>query len=624
MSSQITTAPLARALAVALILASAGCASVSPELARTQSHGLAAEHVGRAAAIDAEAHRQHLLAAPLGRDSAVALALAYNPQLRITCSRLGIGAAEAFEASRLVNPSLSLARRSGSEGVQRSRSLGLNVAGLLLLPHSRRLARLDFEALQLEVAARIVGTARATEAAWYRHVAAEQAAALAEAVAEAAGASAELAERFHTAGNISRLALVRERAAAGEARVAALQARASVLATRTELSAQMGLGGEDAQHWQAPTTLPLPPTVEPALDTLLVQAQNNRLDLAAARLQVELLTDAKRIGRRWRWLGALGLDYEWEREPDGARMRGPELSLELPIFQQGQAGLLRAEARLQRGEAELAERTLAVELGVIEAHGRLLGQRAIIETYASGIVPDRAEAVSRELERYNFMLIGAFELLSAKQSEFQAYAGWIEAVRDYWLARTDLAHAAGSALPAEPANGAQTPELQRLIRPGGSGHEQHQHGDAAADDPHAAHRGEVSADPHAAHRRSGTADPHAAHRAAAAAEATAADPHAQHRTQAAPADPHAEHRRAADAEALAPDPHAAHRRAAEAADAEAAKTQADADTDADAAPEAKRDDPHRHHREARHAERDPHAGHEHRPQHPNRSEGDSA
>ncbi|WP_395790559.1 TolC family protein [Aquimonas sp.] len=602
MSSQVITAPLARTLAAALILTSAGCASVSPELARTQSRGHAAEHVGPAATIEAAAHRQRLLAAPLDRDSAVALALAFNPQMRITWSRLGIGAADAFEASRLANPSLSFARRSGSEGVQRSRSLGLNVAGVLLLPHSRRLARLDFEALQLEVAARIVDTARETEAAWYRHVAAEQAAALAEAVAEAAGASAELAERFHTAGNISRLALVRERAAAGEARVAALQARAAALATRTELSAQMGLGGEDTQRWRAPTTLPLPPADEPALDALLVQAQNNRLDLVAARLQVELLADAKLVGRRWRWLGALELDYEWEREPDGARMRGPELSLELPVFQQGQAGLLRAEARLQRGEAELAERALAVELGVIEAHGRLLGQRAIIETYASSIVPDRAEAVSRELERYNFMLIGAFELLSAKQSEFQAYAGWIEAVRDYWLARTDLAHAAGSALPAEPADGAHTPELQPLIRPGGSGHEQHQNGNAAADDPHAAHR------------------------AAAAAEAKAADPHAHHRTPAAPADPHAAHRRAAEADAPAPDPHAAHRRAAEAAaaetDAEAAKTNADAD--ADAKPEAKHDDPHRHHHATPEAERDPHAGHEQHPQHPNRSEGDRA
>ena len=257
----------------------------------------------------------------------------------------------------------------------------------------------------------------------------------------------------------------------------------------------MGLGGEDARRWQAPAQLPLPVLQEPALETLLAQADQARLDLAAARLQVDILADGQRLARGWRWLGGIELEYEWEREPDGGRMRGPGLSLELPIFQQGQARVLRADARLERGRAELAERELAVELGVREAHARVEALREIVSTYAAGIVPDRAEAVERQLERYNFMLIGAFELLEAKQAEYRAYDGWIHAVRDYWLARTDLAHAAGVRLPGATPNDGQTPDLRPIIAPGegADGHEHHRghdgHGDGHGHGHHHGHDG---------------------------------------------------------------------------------------------------------------------------------------
>lgn len=491
-------------LAFALLPLLAACASFSPQRAGDEAREHAAEAIGPAAGIDATAHRDHLLAAPLSQDSAVALAMAYNPRLRMTWSRLGVGAAEAFEASRLANPHLSFSRLSGEEGVQRTLSLGLGLADLLLLPQRSRLARRDFEALRLEVAARAVDVARDTEAAWYRHVAAEQAATLKAAIAEAAGASAELAERFHAAGNISRLQLLRERAAAAEAQVAATEARAEAIASRRELNALMGLGGEDARRWQTPEQLPLPVMQEPALEALLAQADQARLDLAAARLQVGILSDGQRLERGWRWLGGIELDYEWEREPDGSRMRGPGLKLELPLFQQGQARVLRADARLARAQAELAERELAVELGVREAHARVEALREIVATYAAGIVPDRAEAVERELERYNFMLIGAFELLEAKQAEYRAYEGWIHAVRDYWLARTELAHAAGVRLPgATPADG-QTPDLRPILTPGEDAeeHEHHHHHGSldAPGSPHAAGGGMQDRTPQPASR----------------------------------------------------------------------------------------------------------------------------
>ena len=44
------------------------------------------------------------------------------------------------------------------------------------------------------------------------------------------------------------------------------------------------------------------------------------------------------------------------------------------------------------------------------------------------------------------MLMGAYELLLAKQSEIGAYRDDIDAVRDYWIARSDLERAVGGRL----------------------------------------------------------------------------------------------------------------------------------------------------------------------------------
>ena len=41
------------------------------------------------------------------------------------------------------------------------------------------------------------------------------------------------------------------------------------------------------------------------------------------------------------------------------------------------------------------------------------------------------------------MLLGVYQLIQAKQAEFDAYREYIEALRDYWIARSDLERAVG-------------------------------------------------------------------------------------------------------------------------------------------------------------------------------------
>src|SRR3546814_14294844 len=50
----------------------------------------------------------------------------------------------------------------------------------------------------------------------------------------------------------------------------------------------------------------------------------------------------------------------------------------------------------------------------------------------------------------NYMLVDVFELLSVRQQGFAAYGAYIDALRDYWIARAALARAVGRRLPSTP------------------------------------------------------------------------------------------------------------------------------------------------------------------------------
>src|SRR3546814_5539821 len=48
------------------------------------------------------------------------------------------------------------------------------------------------------------------------------------------------------------------------------------------------------------------------------------------------------------------------------------------------------------------------------------------------------------------MLVDVFELLAVRQQGFAAYGAYIDALRDYWIARAALARAVGRRLPSTP------------------------------------------------------------------------------------------------------------------------------------------------------------------------------
>ncbi len=523
------------ATAAALAVALAGCASLPGERGYADTSALVATRRGVAPRWmpTAPDTPPELPTEPITVDQSVRLAFFNNPRIREEYARLGLGRAELDDARRIANPSFGYSHLHArdADGSQITRSVSLSITDLLLLSARKRFATGELDRLQKAVAGALLELATEVETAWYQAVGAQQIAAMRALVAQAAGHSAELAQRFFDAGNINRLQLEQEYAAASSARIEAVRASADALRTRIELAALIGLPA--FADWTTATQLAAPPENTLTADALVPLALDQRLDLAAARQSVALREDALGVTRRWRWLGAVEVGYERESELDGEILRGPSLALELPIFNQGQGAVARADAELLQARAQLDALALGVRNTAHLGIERLRATRDISERYRTELVPRREAIVARTQEQVNFMLMGVFELLLAKQQEYDAYQEYLEAVRDYWIARSELRGAVGGRLPddgqaLEPTLGVEA-VLPRAAAPA-MDHSMHGGADAAS--------------------KSAVADPHAGHRMTAPKTKTqqVPDPHAEHTmptpaTQPAPTppDPHAGH-----------------------------------------------------------------------------------
>ena len=72
--------------------------------------------------------------------------------------------------------------------------------------------------------------------------------------------------------------------------------------------------------------------------------------------------------------------------------------------------------------------------------------RQLVDQYRTVLVPLRERIVTLSQQEFEAMLLGVYQLILAKQSEVNTYREYIEAVRDYWLARGDLERTVGGRL----------------------------------------------------------------------------------------------------------------------------------------------------------------------------------
>lgn len=469
----------ARNLCVLLSLSVVGCAGLPQDWGRAEVAAATAIRGQALPVDDPQTLSQQLLEQPLTPQAAITLALIHNPSMQQTTARLGFAAAAVYDAARLANPVLSLSRLFSSDPAATSAVIGVGISfsfiDALLIPARSRYAAAEFQTVKMDVAAAVLQLAATVETSYFQLAAAEQNLVILSKQAEAAAASARLAQRYFDAGNINARALAIEKAAAAQAQIEQIRAQAEQSQARSALNRLMGLPPTHS-HWTLADGLPMPVETEDRLEDLLALASQWRLELSSARNRVEAVASAHGLTRSTRLLGAVEAGFAYQKESDGTQLRGPTLALELPLFNWGQGRVARAQAELQQAEAEWSARELDVSNDVHAAYQAMQSAKSLVQGYQKQLIPQRQTVVAQAERELNYMLIGAFELIQLKQQEYEAYSGYLHAIRDYWTARAALTRAVGHALPS--SAGAHPPWLtakllinpQARSAPQGAGH----------------------------------------------------------------------------------------------------------------------------------------------------------
>lgn len=431
---------------VAALLA-AGCASVPRDAGVAEVQKLVEEHSGQRITWSPDqpieppddARLRPLLQGELTADRAVEIALAHNRDLFAALEELGLARADLIAASTIRNPVFDGEIRSpGKPHNPFEIALMQTLVDLLQLRSRRALGRAEFELARLRVAGAVVGFAAEVRADYYTLQAAQHALAQQRTIGEAAEASAELARRQHDAGNISDLDLENEQALYERAKLDLARAELDELRARERLLAD--LGALEILPLTLPAqTMPGPPEngeKESSQDELETALQR-RIDVSLAQAEVEAARRELPLAGSSVY-DELAVGVHREREPDGETTTGPAAAIPIPIFDRGMAGRTRAAATLRRAEQRLHALTVTARSEARIARERLLEARARAEYVKDVVVPRRQRILHLTQLEYNAMLRGAFELIRARQGLADAMREQVLAIRDYWLAQTEL------------------------------------------------------------------------------------------------------------------------------------------------------------------------------------------
>lgn len=455
--------PVAAAVFAILAAALSGCASTSAEGAFRDMASAVEQRSGQKVRWNQGSKEDKEVAATvramlkdeLSADAAVQIALLNNRGLQATYEELSVAQAELVQAGLLRNPVFDASALFPLAGGAPTLDLGveLDFLGILMLPARKKLAASALEAAKTRVGAAVLDLAWEVRVSYLTLQAAQQVVAMRRTIAEAAQISAELTTRQEEAGTMSALDQASEQSLYEQVRLDLARSEGEMLDARERLTRLLGLWGPSTA-WRIPDRLPDVPASDPPLEHVESLAIRQRLDIEAARHEVQTAAHRLSIARSGRFLGGADVGAVAERE-HGEWGVGPSAQLELPIFDQGQGSVAALEAEMRASEHRLAALAVDARSEVRSARNRVVLARRIAEHYRKVLIPLRERVVALSQQQYDAMLLGVYQLLTAKQAEVDTYREYIEAVRDYWIAWTELERAAGGRIP-RPGGGAQT------------------------------------------------------------------------------------------------------------------------------------------------------------------------
>lgn len=451
-----------------IVIAASGCAQVNPrtDYDRTAQHITDATGYTDVCRPDDQPppvdRVEALMKNGITADEAAQICLLNNPTLQAAFFRIGVARADLVQSGLLTNPSLAISLRFPDGGglPDFEPSLAQNIADLWQIPARKRAADRSLDQAILEVAREASTLVAETKTAYYQARQADERRRIS-------------AENVLIAQQVLDLALSRQQAGAGgevdvnlarsevlEADLALRDATLGAFEARSSLATHLGLT-DSPETLVFAGDLPDPAAWAPDDAALLALAGESRLDVRAARSA----TEAAQARVREAWLNVfktfeVGFDLERnERRPGKGRnlladsinasveagapqlqinpvekqrsdtILGPTFALELPIFDQNQAGIARAEYLYEQSLRLLdgLTRQLSQEVRLANTRGRTAWTN--VRFYRDQMLPLRKASLDLSRTAYQAGRTPLLSVLEAERGLLAARAGYVESLK---------------------------------------------------------------------------------------------------------------------------------------------------------------------------------------------------
>jgi outer membrane protein TolC len=449
-----------RAGIVIVLFLFVGCASVKTGQEWTRFQDIAKERTNQELLWEKSKEEEvaiqkkvnELLADGLSRQEAVRIALLNNRQLQSAFEEIGISKSDLVQAGLFSNPSLGAVFRfliSSGSGTNIEAEGFFPISDFWQIPFRKRAAAAQLDATITRVGEMVTETVAEVKHSYDRVYY----------LKEAKGETEEILERFKEIGDqvairrdfgfMRDLDIYLAQAMVAETEMELARFEGELAVARSHLNRILSLGrgqidyeirGEEAEE-----PLQLPP-----LEETIEYALNHRLDIGRSRFKVQQAEKELEL-EKTRILRHVGLGVSYERDPEeggsDAEVLGPGIDIQLPIFDQNQAQIAKAQYRIRQAKKNLQALEGQVREEIASNFARIHLYETRVHSFRENIIPLREKAIEYAERWVNAMQLNRLYLLEAQKGLLQSRREYLQALMERQKALVDLELHMGGKVP---------------------------------------------------------------------------------------------------------------------------------------------------------------------------------
>ena len=112
--------------------------------------------------------------------------------------------------------------------------------------------------------------------------------------------------------------------------------------------------------------------------------------------------------------------------------------LELPLFDWGTYRVKKAEYQYKQSFNEAFATGVSARSELTTSYHNYASTHELALHYKNAMLPIQQQIAEENQLRYNGMFISVFELIADARNQINAVTGYVNATRDYWLAKSQL------------------------------------------------------------------------------------------------------------------------------------------------------------------------------------------